>query len=163
MRKNSLNYPTTHSCLVLRAARIHRFCSGILDNALADHGLSSSQLSILMAARDRQNITSADLIQLLHLDRSTVSQHIANLKERTLLETQPHMDRRYKIVFLTDTGLKLLHSAHPAWNLVQRRLADLFGDDLRNLVPISNQITGYNSPIIERSRIRPKNFFRWDE
>lgn len=163
MRKNSLNYPTTHSCLALRAARIHRFFSGILDNALADRGITSSQLSVLMAARDKQNATSADLIQMLHLDRSTVSHHVANLTERTYLETQPHMDRRYKLVFLTEAGLKFLHSAYPSWLLAQRRLADLFGDDLLQLAPISNRITGYNSPIIERSRIRPGNYFRWEE
>src|SRR5687768_13458577 len=163
MRKVNLRYPNTQSCLALRAARIHRFFNGIYDNALSGHGFSAAQLSVLMAARDRENATSADIIQMLHLDRSTISQHVANLKARELLETQDHMDRRYKLVMLTDTGLKALHAAYPSWELAQKRLADLFGDDLRSLAPISNHIVGYSSPIVERSRIRPRNYYRWEE
>src|SRR5687768_8795462 len=122
-----ISYPNSATCFALRAGRIYRFFTGLYDNALAGHGVSATQLNILMAAREHSNVlTGTDLIQKLHLDRSTVSKQLHNLQRRELVTLHEHIDRRYKAVQLTEAGQRLLHGSVGPWRIVQQQLVDIF-------------------------------------
>lgn len=162
MRSHDLGFPVSYKCSALRCARLHRFVTGIFDNALAADGITAAQLSVLMCIRERARITATDVRSELHMDRSTVSKHIGWLVAHELVEVRPGADRRSKTLLLTATGKRKVRAAHTGWRLAQDRVREWLGEGLRALEPLNHTIAAMQSPRPLRRWVRRENYYRED-
>src|SRR5687768_5214785 len=162
MRSHDLGFPVSYKCTSLRCARLHRFVTGIFDNALAADGITAAQLSVLMCIRERSHTTATDLRSELHMDRSTVSKHIRWLVAHELVEVRLGADRRSKALLLTAAGKRKVRAAHTGWRLAQDRVREWVGAGLGALEPLNHSIASMQSPRPLRRFVRRENFYRED-
>lgn len=163
MRREDVGYPITTKCLALQCARLHRFVTGMFDNALSSIGITAAQLSVLMTIREAGATTASQLRTLLHMDRSTVSKHIKWLREHELVTVEEHVDRRCRVVSLTEAGRRKVRSAHPGWRRAQNRVMDLLSSSTGPSMPnVRSVIIQFRSPRPERRRLRAENYYRED-
>jgi DNA-binding MarR family transcriptional regulator len=83
------------------------------DRFLAEHGITGTQLNILMTlnAFDNEGLSQQELSQKLVVTKSNVVGLIDRLEDRGYVERRAHAeDRRYNVLFLTNQGLKLIRS-----------------------------------------------------
>src|SRR5256885_1497525 len=106
--------PTAHAleiasdCLASRARRLERQLTRIYDDALRGHGLTGSQLGMLVAIQlgGRTNATAVG--RRLDLEKSTVSRNVARLAAAGLVNTSGG-------VRITARGAAAITACHPAW------------------------------------------------
>ena len=104
-------------CLAMRKAA--RAVTRYYDRALRAHGLRATQLSILVAASQRDSIPSTRMAQVLGLDRTTLLRNVRPLVRRRLLEvSQDHHSHRTE-VRATTAGRALLRRLYPDWKRAQ--------------------------------------------
>jgi DNA-binding MarR family transcriptional regulator len=112
-------------CATLRMAT--RAVARVYDQALAAHGLRTTQYSIL-ARLDAEGPSSiGDLAARLAMDRTTLAREAAPLVRAGLVEEATGKDRRRRVLALSPKGLTRLEEAHPSWRVAQRRVRDELG------------------------------------
>ncbi len=85
---------------------------GLLDNRFAAIG-SVSQCHALIEIDSRGSITVKELVDLLSLDKSTISRLVAQLvKNKNCIVQCDENDRRNKLISLTEKGKKSVHQLH---------------------------------------------------
>jgi DNA-binding MarR family transcriptional regulator len=86
-------------------------------------GLNNSELRAMIALRDLQPLTIADLSRVGRIDKAWVSRSVANLLERGLVSREAHpTDQRMALVRLTPAGLDLTRAFEPVAHARQKRL-----------------------------------------
>ena len=107
-------------CTALMVRRLARRISQIYDEALAPHGLTGGQISLLAALRRSRGIGIGALASHLSADESTVSRLLKPLERDGLLrlEADPD-DRRGKLVWLTGQGFEVRTAALAGWRAAQ--------------------------------------------
>jgi DNA-binding MarR family transcriptional regulator len=115
-------------CTALMVRRLARRITQIYDEALAPHGITVGQISLLAALRRSRGIGITQLAVHLSADASTVSRLLRPLENAGLLilETDPG-DRRGKLVRLTDTGFEVRDRAIAGWRAAQDQVRDHLG------------------------------------
>jgi DNA-binding MarR family transcriptional regulator len=115
-------------CTALMVRRLARRISQIYDEALAPHGLTGGQMSLLAALRRSRGIGIGALAAHLSADSSTVSRLLKPLESAGLLiiEADPE-DRRGKLVRLTDAGFEARGRALGGWQAAQDQVRDQLG------------------------------------
>ena len=104
-----------------------RAVARVYDQALAPHGLRTTQYSIL-ARLDAEGPSSiGDLAARLAMDRTTLAREAAPLVRAGLVEETAGEDRRRRVLALSPKGLTSLETARPAWRAAQRRVRDELG------------------------------------
>ena len=80
----------------------------VLDEVLAEHGLSAALLDILWPLWDHDGIEQRELQEIAGVTSPTLTRLLDGLVERHLIERRPHSeDARAKLIFLTDEGYAL--------------------------------------------------------
>ena len=74
-------------CLASRARRLERLLTRIYDDALRPHGLTGSQLGMLVAIQLSGATSAAAIGRRLNLEKSTVSRNLARLAAANLVDT----------------------------------------------------------------------------
>lgn len=97
-----------------------------LNQTLADHGLYSSEWSVIKAIKEKGTISQITLANYLNIEPAAISKTLVKLEEKGFVERGIGSDKREKKVFLTEKGL----SEFPVWEKVvekhrQAILADL--------------------------------------
>lgn len=104
----------------LAARRITQF----FDRELAEQGLSLAQLGLMAQIAVTEDDTLGTLAQRTGLDQSTLSRNLRTLESDGLVEIAAvETDLRRRMVWLTETGLRRLERAMPAWRAAQAKLA----------------------------------------
>ncbi|MET0279152.1 MAG: MarR family winged helix-turn-helix transcriptional regulator [Pseudorhodoplanes sp.] len=86
-------------------------------------GLNNSELRAMIALRDLQPLTTADISRLGHIDKAWVSRSMANLLERGLIAREAHpTDNRMSLIRLTEAGLQMTRAFAPVAHARQKRL-----------------------------------------
>jgi DNA-binding MarR family transcriptional regulator len=120
-------------CLALQARRLERTLTRIYDHALADVGVTGSQLSLLVALALLGETTAARLGAELDLEKSTVSRNVARLAEAGLVDAHDGLR-------LTPRANDVIRAGHKAWRSAQRRArAELGETSLRLLESLSKE------------------------
>ena len=96
-----------------------RVISQIYDRELAELGLKCSQFSILRAVRLMQQTTNAELQELLVLDQTTLTRGLKPLIRDGLINSEPGLDKREKLLSLTRQGKNLYSKADKKWQQAQ--------------------------------------------
>ncbi|HVI92710.1 MAG TPA: MarR family transcriptional regulator, partial [Anaeromyxobacter sp.] len=91
--------------------------------------VSVAQFSLLQAIAREGTSTNARLGWLLGIDQTTLSRSLALLEERGLIGIATGVDRRERIITLSDEGRTQLRRVERAWRRAQARLRGRFGAD----------------------------------
>lgn len=86
----------------------YRFLINHLNEALKEHGLFSSQWTILFVLKEQGPMTLTAIWKYLDVEAPTVTRTVARLETLGLVKREEGADRREKIVHLTDEGLALM-------------------------------------------------------
>jgi len=86
-------------------------------------GLNNSELRAMIALRDMQPLTIADLSRVGRIDKAWVSRSVASLLDRGLVSREAHpSDQRMALIRLTPAGLDLTRAFEPVAHARQKRL-----------------------------------------
>ena len=107
--------PRSHATAWRRACRrLERRLTRIYDDALRAHGLTGSQLALLVATQLSGKTTPAEVGRRLDLEKSTVSRNLARLASAGLVDVSDGLR-------ITPRGAAAIVACHPAWRDAQRR------------------------------------------
>jgi DNA-binding MarR family transcriptional regulator len=113
------------ACEGLRRAA--RSISRVYGGALAQVGLTPTQLAILVAVRHRGSVPLTRLARGLQLDRTSLYRAIRPLERDRLVRIHPGRTQRERIATVTAKGERVLGEALPIWTATQQRLMDVMG------------------------------------
>jgi DNA-binding MarR family transcriptional regulator len=122
-------------CVAVRLRLLTRAVTKIYNQALRPHGLTISQMNILVAASYLGQAKQQDICKALHLEKSTLSRDLARMRERGWITESPGDDGRSSLLRVTAQGGKLLQRAIPAWRQAQQQATALLGE--REIAAIS--------------------------
>jgi DNA-binding MarR family transcriptional regulator len=113
-------------CAALRRAA--RRISQFYDEKLAPTGLRASQYGILVAIRDKGELSVNELAARLELDRTTTGKNLRPLERASYVRVAPSAtDGRSRRITLTAKGLARLKSAAPLWREAQSEFEESNG------------------------------------
>jgi DNA-binding MarR family transcriptional regulator len=115
-------------CIAVRVRLLARAVTRIYNQALRPHGLTISQMNILVAASHLGQVKQQDICRVLHLDKSTLSRDLARMRAQGWVTDAPGDDPRATILSVTSAGKKMLEKAFPAWNQAQEEAKALLGE-----------------------------------
>ncbi len=115
-------------CIAVRVRLLTRAVTKIYNQALRPHGLTVSQMNILVAASYLGQVKQGDICRALHLEKSTLSRDLARMRERGWVTEAPGDDGRSSLLRVTAQGGKLLQKAMPAWQQAQQEATALLGE-----------------------------------
>ncbi len=140
---DSIPFSTTihvrDTCLCLHVQRAARALARRFDNALKPIGLNNGQFSLMMSLNRPQPATMSSVVNVLAMDRTTLTAALKVLERRGLVETSVDPeDRRGRLLRLTKDGMALLTAAVPIWKRVHGEVDSGLGesgpDQLRSLL-----------------------------
>ena len=97
-----------------RIRRLERLLTRIYDDALRDHGLTGSQLGMLVAIQLGGKTTAVAVGRRIELEKSTVSRNLARLAAAGLVDPSDGLR-------ITVRGAAAIAACHPAWRQAQRK------------------------------------------
>jgi DNA-binding MarR family transcriptional regulator len=106
-----------------------RAVTAMYDEALRPTGLRSTQLAVLMAAKNAPCVTLCGLADLLVVDRTTLTRNLQPLEKKGLLRIESGADRRARSVCITEAGLQVVEQAMPIWAKIQSKAVQGLGED----------------------------------
>src|SRR5262245_39347188 len=115
-------------CVAVRLRLLTRAVTKIYNQALRPHGLTVSQMNILVAVSYLGQAKQQEICKALHLEKSTLSRDLARMRERGWVTEAPGDDGRSSLLKVTAYGGKLLQSAIPAWRQAQQQAAALLAE-----------------------------------
>ncbi len=115
-------------CLARRARIISRAVSGLYEDALRPHGITTAQMSILVAVTARGETGPGDVAAALCLEKSSLSRNLDRMIAHGWVEVVSGDDARSQRLQVTPGGAKLLQRAAPAWRSAQKKTRALLGD-----------------------------------
>jgi DNA-binding MarR family transcriptional regulator len=135
-------------CIAVRLRLLSRAVTRIYNQALRHHGLTVSQMNILVAVFYLEQAKQQDICRALHLEKSTLSRDLARMRERGWITETPGDDGRSSLLRVTAQGGKLLLKAIPAWQQAQQEATALLGE---------REITALGRAVKALRSSRPKN------
>jgi DNA-binding MarR family transcriptional regulator len=115
-------------CVAVRLRLLTRAVTKIYNQALRPHGLTISQMNILVAVAYLGQAKQQDICQALHLEKSTLSRDLTRMRAQGWVTEAPGDDPRATILSATTAGKKLLEKAFPAWRQAQEEAKALLGE-----------------------------------
>lgn len=116
---------TECTCIALRTAA--RKVTALYDDALAPHGVTIAQYSLLRRIRHAGHPSLTELGRMAELDRSTIGRNVRVLEQAGLVSSESGVDQREAKVRLTDAGQATLEACQEPWNRVQDALEAKIG------------------------------------
>jgi DNA-binding MarR family transcriptional regulator len=104
--------------------------SGMLDQALAGHGVSGDEFGLYSLLRGFGPVTPTQIARWTGMPATTVSAALRRLTARGHLERMPHPDdRRSYLLVLSDAGMAAHAGAASSFRTVAARVSHALGDD----------------------------------
>ena len=131
-------------CVGLTVRQAARRVTQIYDETLQESGLSVAQLGLLAMIATNEDDRMAALAERAGLDPSTLSRNLRALERDALIEIATvEKDLRRRAVWLTESGIRRLQAALPAWQEAQNRVAGMLPADLlQQLLAADLSLTG---------------------
>lgn len=114
-------------CLGFNVRKTARLLAKAYDEAFSPCGLKSTQVPILVTLHTQGQMQVRILAKKLDLDRTTLPRNLAPLERRGLVHIEEGVDRRTRMIRLTEDGRELLQDALPLWHSLHDRLVASFG------------------------------------
>jgi DNA-binding MarR family transcriptional regulator len=124
--KSAFEHMPCHATALRKAARR---VTQMYEGALAETGLRSTQLAILLELTNRADKppTMAELAESLVIERSALGHTLRPLERDGLITLQEGEDRRQRYVVLTTKGKAKFKEGANAWRIAQERFEEIFG------------------------------------
>lgn len=127
-------------CAGLSLRQAARRVTLLHDEAFRDSGLSLAQVGLMALIATSADDRMAALAARAGLDPSTLSRNLRGLERDGLVEiASVEKDLRRRAVWLTESGLRRLQGALPAWRATQTRIAELFPADLLERIAAASE------------------------
>ena len=114
-------------CVGTNLRMVTRVVTQFFDEALRGTGLRVSQLPILAALAQVEQIGLTTLADQLLLDYTTLVRNLKPLERDGLVKTSRGEDRRRRMIELTPAGEEKLNEAYPLWQEAQSTILVRFG------------------------------------
>jgi DNA-binding MarR family transcriptional regulator len=114
-------------CTASKLTLAVRVVNGIYRKHLKKHGVTMSQLSILMVAGKMKKISQSDLGKILRLERSTVTRDLLRLIKSGYLVKSGIKNR--PVIEMTDAGAQYIEGIIPDWLAATEEARAKLGDD----------------------------------
>ncbi len=114
-------------CTCENTRRTMRAVTRMYDAALAPTGLKASQFSLLLAIAAAGDAPLGRLADAVVMDRTTLSRNLRPLERRKLIRIRTGEDRRSRFAELTGAGRRILKTALPLWDQIQKQVVDGLG------------------------------------
>ena len=114
-------------CTNFKLRQLTRSVSREYDAALAEAGLKTSQYSLLNAVDKLGPLRPADLAAQMRLDASTLTRNLQPLVAQGWVLVGAGIDRRSRLVSLTDAGRTKRGQAQAEWKTAQQALNKRLG------------------------------------
>jgi DNA-binding MarR family transcriptional regulator len=125
----SLVTEVAEHCLMTRTRRISRVISGLFDQELRPHGLSSSQFSLLVLIARMNGASRAEIGRANHQERSTSTRNLQLVLVQGWAEEIMPEKGRSRPIMISKAGREMLAQALPAWRVAQVKAKQLLGVD----------------------------------
>lgn len=113
----------TGNCYCLAVRRASRRMVRKYDAALAERGLTISQLAMLAWVKGLRTPTVQKIADYMEMDQSAASRGIKPLERDGLITSAPHPhDKRKSVLALTEEGTARLADGAQAWATAQRQV-----------------------------------------
>jgi len=131
-------------CAGLTVRQAARRLTQRFDDALKQSGLTLAQAGLMALIATSEDDRIAALATRAGLDPSTLSRNLRALERDGLIEIATvEKDLRRRAVWLTESGVRRLQAALPAWREAQARIAELFPADLlQGIAAASDKLAG---------------------
>jgi DNA-binding MarR family transcriptional regulator len=104
--------------------------AGMLDEALAEHGVSGDEFGLYSLLRGFGPVTPTQITRWTGMPATTVSAALRRLTARGDIERIPHPgDRRSHLVALSNSGVATHSAAASSFRAVAARVGEALGDD----------------------------------
>jgi DNA-binding MarR family transcriptional regulator len=113
-------------CVAARTLRAARVVTRQYDQALAEHGITITQFTLMVAIGRHRPHSLTKLAEGLDIERSTLSRNIAKLRAGGFVETKAV--GRSQELSLTEKGAAILKDVYPKWRDVQTSIEEKLGD-----------------------------------
>jgi DNA-binding MarR family transcriptional regulator len=132
------------ACLASRTRLLSRVITSIYDDALRNAGLTSAQMTILVALEHTGGIQPAALCEALKLDKSTLSRNADRMERNGWIAKTPGADARSHNLKLTEAGRRKLKDAIPYWRTAQAAAEETLGKrGSDTLYRVSKRLRGF--------------------
>lgn len=115
-----------------------------VEELLRPLGLTHTQWSALSVIRHFPGISPSQLEPILMIERPSVTSLLNGLASKELIIRKDHpQDGRYKLIYLTDTGLKLAEETQHFTTVVEERVkAGMTADEFQSLKALLIKMVG---------------------
>jgi DNA-binding MarR family transcriptional regulator len=126
-------------CLAKRARLLGRRVTRIYDEALRPLGLTSGQLTILVAVTLNPGALSSQLQESLDIEQSSFSRNSAVMQRQGWIEKRAVEGQRGQGLHITKQGSTLLTEALPCWRSAQRKAKRMLGNDSQTFLDLVDE------------------------
>lgn len=131
-------------CLASRTRLLGRVVSSIFDDALRPVGLTSAQMTILVALEHTGGVLPTKLCDALKLDKSTLSRNVDRMERNGWVSKEGGVDGRSHVLKLTSDGQKKFASAVPNWRQAQDEAEEVLGKGGQDaMLRVTKRIRGF--------------------
>jgi DNA-binding MarR family transcriptional regulator len=124
----------SRDCLAVRLRVLGRAVTRIYDAELRPHGLTISQLNVLLTVAHFQPVAAGQVAEALSMDISTLSRNAQLLRQAGLLDVRRAERGNGRVLQLTSAGAAKLGDVRPAWGSAQRQARALLGPDAASAI-----------------------------
>lgn len=124
-------------CLAMRVRMMERVVTQLYNEAVAEHGVTVAQTTLLAAITANPGARATDLSAALVIDRSTLSRNLRRLHALHLIRSEPGASRSQHL-FVTDAGRAVLEGVHAGWQVAQGHAAELLGEGVEALSAVAD-------------------------
>lgn len=114
-------------CAGARLRTMNRVVTKIYDAHLRSLDVRFSQLNILMMITGRGPISSGQIGEIFHLEKSTLSRNLRVLEKSGWIRQHDGEPKNRVQYVATEAGYRLICDAKPHWQKAQAEVADLLG------------------------------------
>ena len=114
-------------CILLRT--VSRKVTALYDEALAPHGITVAQYSLLRRIRKAEQPSLTELARLTELDRSTIGRNVRLLEQVGLVTLDVGIDQREAKVRLTERARTTIEACEGPWREAQRTVESGIGPE----------------------------------
>ncbi len=133
-------------CLNFSIRKASRVLNKIYDRHLQSVGIKCTQFTILRIIDYKQQTTSLELIDIMHMDQTTLSRSLKPLIRDGFIDVTPGEDRRYKLLSLSPSGTRIFKRALKAWQAAQDDIRSrLTKKQLAELLSVSDAIAALDN------------------
>ncbi|MDD5276969.1 MAG: MarR family winged helix-turn-helix transcriptional regulator [Methylovulum sp.] len=109
-------------CIGFNLRKATRAVSQFYDELLRPIGIRSTQYSLLVYLHMSGSITVTQLADNVVMDRTTLTRNLNVLEKEKFVTVISGLDRRTRLVTITQDGLVILDKAYPLWYQAQSRI-----------------------------------------